>query len=150
MKWGMYADVGRPDEEPPLVYFGGRTLDTIFGFGGSSKNVVGVTGTGATGSRSGTPYLVARILEGLEMPSRGWNAFSYFHDGHDYQTFQAVAHATTQMKGPEQNLEFFARVLLKGDARRSSWYVGGDKDPRVILGTPLYVALAAPYPSDLW
>lgn len=51
MRWGIYRDAGRPTEEPPLVYFGGRTEQTIFGFGGSSRHVEGNAGCAATGSR---------------------------------------------------------------------------------------------------
>src|SRR5258708_2213710 len=58
MKWGMLRDFGRPQEEPPLVYFGGRTRKTIFGLGGSTRHVLGFDGAGATSSRSAAPYLV--------------------------------------------------------------------------------------------
>jgi hypothetical protein len=61
MKWGLLGDAGRPTDEPPLVYFGGRTESTIFGLGGSTRHVIGFEGATSTSSRSATPYLVARL-----------------------------------------------------------------------------------------
>src|SRR6185437_7872685 len=72
IRWGLFRDWGRPMEEPPLVYFGGRTETTVFGFGGSSRHVVGNAGASATGSRSVTPSLVAHLLDGLGMSCQGW------------------------------------------------------------------------------
>jgi uncharacterized protein DUF7019 len=75
MTMGLYGDAGRPTDEPPLVYFGGRTETTIFGLGGSTRHVIGFEGAISTSSRSATPYLVAHLLEGLEIEPDGWHAY---------------------------------------------------------------------------
>jgi len=145
MKWGLYRDWGRPAEEPPLVYFGGRTENTIFGFGGSSRHIIGNVGASSTGSRSVTPYLVAHLLAGLGAPLEGWRADRKEQGADDRDTFEAIKLASDHLKGPDQPLEFYAKTLLQGEFR-------GIKDQRgtkVLLGSPLYVALASPYPADL-
>ncbi len=147
MKWGLLRDWGRPTEEPPLVYFGGRTEATVFGFGGSSRHVIGNVGASATGSRSVTPYLVAHLLDGLGMSLQGWRADGRHNDDDDHDTYSAIALATDHLKGPEQNLEFYAKTLLRGEF--SDPYCRGEGMTRVLLGSPLYVALASPYPADL-
>src|SRR5207245_954264 len=60
----------RPDDDPPLVYFGGLDKDNgvLLGLGGSSKHVVGHDGATSTQSRSVTPALVMALLRGLEYP----------------------------------------------------------------------------------
>jgi len=143
MRWGLFKDWGRPKEEPPLVYFGGRTATTVFGFGGSSKHVIGNAGASATGSRSVTPYLVAHLLDGLSMPVEGWRVDHKHKGDHDYDTYEAISLVTYNLKGPEQNLEFCAKTLLLGQFGNSQ------TGQKVLLGSPLYVALASPYPDDL-
>lgn len=143
MRWGLFRDWGRPSEEPPLVYFGGRTETTVFGFGGSSRHVIGNAGASATGSRSVTPNLVAHLLDGLDMPLEGWRADRKQTSENDSDTYEAIALATDNLKGPEQNLEFCAKILLSGE------FVDRNTVKRVLLGSPLYVALASPYPDDL-
>jgi len=136
IRWGLFRDWGRPMEEPPLVYFGGRTETTVFGFGGSSRHVVGNAGASATGSRSVTPSLVAHLLDGLGMSRQGWRVDRSGDD--DYDIYSAIELATDHLKGPEQNLEFCAKTLLQGATGM-----------KILLGSPLYVALASPYPADL-
>jgi hypothetical protein len=51
--------------------------------------------------------------------------------------------ASENLKGPEQNLEFCAKTLLLGELRT------GKSLKKALLGSPLYVALASPYPDDL-
>lgn len=143
MRWGLFRDWGRPAEEPPLVYFGGRTKTTLFGFGGSSRHVMGNVGASATGSRSVTPNLVAHLLDGLAMPLDGWRADRKRSGDDDLDTYEAIALATDNLKGPEQNLEFCAKTLLSGE------FVNRKTATKVLLGSPLYVALASPYPADL-
>lgn len=145
MRWGIFKDTGRPDGEPPLVYFGGKTVETIFGFGGSTYHVVGVQGASSTGSRSVTPYLVAHLLEGLDINPQGWNAW-FEEEGREHQTFQAVAAASHQLRPPDQNMEFFTNTLLTGKVKHPLFTE--DKILKCVLGSPLYVAMAAPYPDD--
>jgi hypothetical protein len=144
MRWGLFRDSGRPMEEPPLVYFGGRTETTVFGFGGSSRHVIGNAGASATGSRSVAPYLVAHLLDGLDMSREGWR-FNPTCSDDDSDTYHAISLATDHLKGQEQNLEFYAKLLLQGEL----WDSKRQETIRVLLGTPLYVAMAHPYPADL-
>jgi hypothetical protein len=134
MRWGIYADTGRPNEEPPLVYFGGTTADTIFGLGGSSRHVIGFRGAGNTGSRSVTPYLIAHLLKGLDIPNKGWDAFGPNEDTESH-TLEAIAAATDYLTGPELQMQFVAKTLIVG-----KW-----KGKKVVLGTPLYVAEIGPF-----
>jgi hypothetical protein len=145
MRWGLLRDWGRPTEEPPLVYFGARTETTVFGFGGSSRHVIGNAGASATGSRSVTPYLIAHLLDGLAMSREGWGAYQKYDSDDDFDTFSAVKMATDHLKGPEQNLEFYTKTLLRGKL----WGSHGQVGTKVFLGSPLYVAMASPYPEDL-
>jgi uncharacterized protein DUF7019 len=147
MRWGLYRGAGRPDEEPPLVYFGGRTSNTLFGLGGSSKHVIGNFGASSTGSRSVTPHLVAHLLQGLGVPQDGWNTIRNLGDEFDYDTCSAIALATDHLKGPEQILEFYAKTLWTG--RFTDPYSGTKGMTDVVLGSPIFVSLASPYPQDL-
>lgn len=144
MRWGMYMDSGRPSEEPPLVYFGAQVDGVVLGLGGSSRHVEGVYGSSGTSSRSVTPALVAHLVQGLGLPLKGWNAFC-LSEGHE-DVFEAMFLAAEHLKGPRQNVEFFAKILLDGRA----WVPNSeDETLRFLLGTPLYVALAPPIPEDL-
>jgi hypothetical protein len=142
LKWGQYNNY--EEEVSPLVYFGGRTEQTILGLGGSSQNVVGATGSGIARSHSVTPYLVARLYEELEM-TLSTEQKEYVemvkrdHDDSSRYIAMAVDLATTQMSGENQRVEFIARRLAyfqKGD------HGGWSKDMNILLGTPLYVAAA--------
>jgi hypothetical protein len=144
MKWGMYQDWGRPNDEPPLVYFGGMTDKTVFGLGGSTRHVVGFEGASFTGSRSDTPQLVGHLLRGLDIDSKGWRSFDHDEGG---GARMAVAVATYKLKGPTENLEFLARTLVEGEVRHAIFT--DDKKLHCVLGTPLYVALMPPYPEGL-
>ena len=141
MRWGLFNDLGRPQEEPPLVYFGGKTEQTVFGLGGSSRHVISVCGASNTSSRSATPELVAHLLRGLEMPFEGWRVNKHS------DPFEAIAWATHNLKPPDVTLEFLARTLLAGETALSPFARG--RTMRALLGTPLYVALVGPSPRDL-
>jgi hypothetical protein len=140
MRWGIYADSGRPNEEPPLVYFGGTTAETIFGLGGSSRNVIGFRGAGNTGSRSVTPYLVAHLLRGLDISNKGWD-ISGSHDTSEQHTLEAIAAANEYLTGPDLQMEFVAKTLLVGRKYLST----SERKMKIILGTPLYVAEIGPF-----
>ncbi len=106
MRWGIYRDSGRPTDEPPLVYFGGRTEETVFGFGGSTRHIEGNAGCAATGSRSSTPYLVEQILTGMGTPKDGWNAYPPLEASDVQMTYEAIAIATDSIKSPDQESRF--------------------------------------------
>ncbi len=142
MKWGMLRDWGRPADESPLVYFGGRTEKTMFGLGGSSKHIIGTAGASSTDSRSSAPSIVGQILTGLNMASQGWNTAPRLSDEDHHSTYEAIEWANKNLKwAPEQNIEFYAKTLLSGDH-----YLARDQEPvKVLLGSPIYAALAHPY-----
>lgn len=134
MRWGPYE----PDNKTePLVYFGGTTDQTIVGLGGSLVHVIGNTGTSATDSASATPVLLARLKKELSIDrpivSSDNDALNSALAQPGDWSLRAVELATTQMEGPMQLMEFMARRLLYGR--------GISKKKKVLLATPLYVAL---------
>ncbi|MBM2614891.1 hypothetical protein JIG36_04880 [Actinoplanes sp. LDG1-06] len=103
----------------PMVYFGARTGKTVLGLGGSRAHVFG-TPPGADQqvlpiARSMLPSLLEGItrVEGAQAP-------------------ESVTAATDALRGPAQNMEFIAKRLMDEP---------GPEGERVLLGSPLYVAL---------
>lgn len=136
VRWGPYHSFRG---EPTFVYFGGATKKTILGLGGSARHVIGATGKSEAHSHSATPVLIAALCKefGLPEPEFGRSNFlerSKNSDGtvRPSNVLVAVELATTQMPGPEQRVEFLAKRLLFGTVQGQN----------VLLGTPLYVALA--------
>jgi len=132
MRWGPYGE--ERDEKGSLVYFGGITERTIVGLGGSMKHVIGNSGATNAHSHSWTPMLMRSIEEDLKFDERKQQSpdRAEVEAGGD-RSLQAVELATTEIKGPTQPLEFIAKRLLYGR--------GYSKKKKVLLGTPLYVAL---------
>jgi hypothetical protein len=148
IRWGMYNDLGRRDpDHGPLVYFGGfdKDMPMLLGLGGSSKHVVGHEGATSTYSRSSTRALVDALLVGIE---DGQFERRYPREEHEEdEIFRAIAIAQHYLRPPTQNMEFFAKTILTGSIYGVEQYIG-IKETKVILATPLYVALAAPEPED--
>jgi hypothetical protein len=141
MTWGPYETFNYRAKGPsPLVYFGGETDRTIVGLGGSSQNMIGAPGRSSAHSHSATPVMVARIYEGLELPiPENEKAFHWVGKENSGMVAMAVDLATSQMEGAKEKVEFFARRL--------AFYPSGAhhahrRDMNILLGTPLYVALA--------
>jgi len=139
MRWGPYINA-YSDRESPLIYFGGVSEQTIVGLGGSAKHVLGNTSLSPAHSHSATPFLVYRLAKelGLSMESENLTGNLVGNTSTDqfdseYWSLRAVELATTQMKGPLQQVEFVAKRLLYGK--------GNSKKKKVLLGTPLYVAM---------
>lgn len=109
MRWGIFQDQRRPEDEPPLVYFGAFAGDTILGLGGSTRHVLGSEGISSTTSRSATPFLVHHLLSGLGYPDTGWDTFKSY-DSSECMTYEAVVLATSQLRGPTANMEFLAKT----------------------------------------
>lgn len=149
MRWGMYNDLGRRDaDQGPLVYFGGLDAEAhlLLALGGSSKHVIGHEGATSTYSRSSTPELVDALCRGIETGQYEPQPWDDKREAED-RVYRAIAIAQHYLRPPTQNLEFFAKTLMAGKTYDAEQYIG-IKDARVIVGTPLYVALAAPYPND--
>lgn len=136
MRWG-------PLEDPSSFYFGGETQQTVVGLIGSAVHMIG-----AESSRSADRpvawlgYALPPLTDALradrdhgEIEPRSTETSS------SQGAINAVHHANTMLRGPEQNLEFLAKRLARG----SSTLPDEPDHPRsgrhVLLGTPLYVAL---------
>jgi hypothetical protein len=149
MRWGMYDDCGRRDpDQGPLVYFGGldEQAGVLLGLGGSSKHVMGHEGATSTYSRSCTPALVTALLRGIESGLPQPPDTEDPRHGED-EVYRAMAIAQHYLRPPTQNLEFFANTLMVGETHACELYIGVPT-VKVVLGTPLYVALIPPYPKD--
>ncbi|KIF67035.1 hypothetical protein HY68_35270 [Streptomyces sp. AcH 505] len=129
MQWGPLPS----ESGGTLVYFGGRTGQTILGLGGAGSHVLG---SGAPQTQDFAPSSAPTLLAGLasalaadgaEMPA-------------DQPSLAWVHTAGRLLRGRPQTVEFVARRLLTGP----SPYPELDARPgmRVLLGSPLYVALA--------
>lgn len=120
-----------------LVYFGGRTEQTVVGLGGSRSHVFGAT-VGSDRDPPITRSLLPSLLEGImKAPEIGplligedQNRQDDDHEG-DAEALDAVWRMAARLRGPAQNMEFVAKRLLHGRHRGE----------RVVLGSPLYVAL---------
>jgi hypothetical protein len=126
MRWGPYAAWAGDSN---LVFFGGATDRTLVGLGGSKHHVLGVQiGRPGTSSHSITPALIAALHKdlGLAEPVLGmeWS---------EHWQLEAVRVAIAGLQGPAQDMEFLARRLVRGTV---------DDGRSILLGTPIYVALA--------
>lgn len=151
MRWGLFDDCGtRPENEPPLVYFGGfeKTLLLIVGLGGSSKHVVGHEGATSTWSRSSTPVIVKWLFSGIKYDSApevpAWHDKSL----EESELSSAIAVALHYLRPPTQDLEFLAKTLWTGTLYGHE-HMTGVPEARVVLGTPLYVAQSHPIPDEV-
>ena len=134
MRWGMFEDYGiRPQETPPLVYFGGfdKTVPLTVGLGGSSSHVIGYEGATKTASFSGAPELVNWLIRDLyrDDPSN-----KDFLSSDDYMLFYGIDTALRNLGPPTQQLEFLAKTLTFR--------------AKFILGTPIYVQQTHPLPEQ--
>lgn len=129
MQWGPFYDPFLSNDSS-LIYFGGETENTVVGLGGSAKNVLGNVGTSAPHSHSTMPAILTVLRK-----ENNSDANEELHD----ESLAAVHLATKGMKGPTQRLEFIAKRLAVGP----SPYPHRDKKQgmRVLLGTPLYIAM---------
>ena len=149
MRWGIYGERGMQEQEDgSLVYFGGldKKQGILLALGGSSKHIMGHAGATSTSSLSYTQFLVTALLHGIEYGSAG---LPYFEDQQTSETVvcEAIAIAQHNIRPPTQTLEFFAKTLMNGEIHNAERHIGIPK-AKVILGTPLYVALVSQYPSS--
>ncbi|MCE7003763.1 hypothetical protein LWC34_13135 [Kibdelosporangium philippinense] len=127
MQWGpMVTDNGSS-----LVYFGGRDERTIVGLGGSAGHVVGAE---HADQRPPSPSLLPVLLDMIDdrEPEPGVDL--------DEAALASVHRANSRLRGPVQNVEFLAKRLLSGPSPYPE--LDGRDDMSVLLGSPLYVALA--------
>ena len=134
MRWGSYGW----DEKSQLVYFGGITdAGTVLGLGGSMDDVLGKERGSSHANPNSLPFAIANKLSvELNIPLIPGDKYEIEGQSrafalNDESYLEAASLATDQMEGSLQNLEFLAQKLI----------AGGD-DRRVVLGTPIYVAVA--------
>lgn len=121
LRWGPF---GRDSEQ--MVYFGGVTNNqTVLGLGGSIKHVIGAVGTSVIDRPSSLAPSIISILNSALDETRT----SPIHKTH----LDRIAFITRRLEGPIQNCEFLAKRLLEGNDKR---------EKKVLLGSPIYVALA--------
>ena len=129
-----------------FVYFGGRTAETTLGMGGSLHHVIGEVGPAEPHSYSFT-HVLARALTvatgevEFEPETETEEDFARFAADAVYprwrpvlpqQLLRSVRLASGMMDGPREPMEFVAKRLVDGN----------DRGMKVLLGTPLYVAMA--------
>jgi hypothetical protein len=158
MRWGYLGGFG--GKEMPLVYFGGQTDRTVVGLGGSARHVIGNVGLSTPYSHSAMPFLTTTLVKDLGLgleevhthynladPGHGYDALTRrskrtegkFRDVDEKFVFEAVFAASVEMKGPAQTVEFLAKRLLHGLPKEFKY---PPNVANILLGTPLYVALA--------
>ena len=156
MRWGPFetdhirlerrvgADWAVRETDSSIVYFAGSTETSLVALGGSSNHVVGRVGESNTREWSGSagPVLLSLLLRDAVTNDRA--AFDEDEYGGSLRMFMDLIDAKhpdgldllrgtmkrtfAKMIGPEQRLEFLAKRLVSGN--------------RLILGTPIYVAMA--------
>lgn len=140
MQWGLVP--GKPDRA--IVYFGGRTDDTIVGLGGSSFHVIGTSPPVEPperlfGGASTMPVLLAGLVHGDDTDLDLGTPHGGDLDAADEQALATVHRAVAHLRGPAQNVEFLAKRLLAGPSPYPE--LDGRPGMTVLLGSPLYVAL---------
>ncbi|GAB3934293.1 hypothetical protein GCM10027614_07040 [Micromonospora vulcania] len=124
-----------------LVYFAGRTEDTIVGLGGSTFHVIGASPPpepAAYGFASSTmPALLAGLVDPDDADSDP--RVAQLPEAADAEALASVHQAGTRLRGPAQNVEFLAKRLLSGPSPYPE--LDGRPGMSVLLGSPLYVAL---------
>lgn len=123
MRW----DIVQTEIGGRIALFGGRLDEMTVVLGGSSRNLIGWQGTDSAASGSNTPAL----LQGLEIaaPLEDEKVLKAVSDElhPELDTFATVQRSVSRMTGPEQQVEFVAKTLIR--------------DSHTILASPLYVAL---------
>ncbi len=140
MKWGPFnsARMYFRDSLEPLAYFSGHFNQTLVALCGSTKHLIGVDigelGKSDIHSYSLAPMIQGYLLSKLDLPVpkevQGWELHS---NENENETSNLIRTASASMSGPPAKLEFMARTLMQ-------WPRSGC--PEIVLGTPIYVALA--------
>jgi hypothetical protein len=129
-----------------LVYFAGRTSETILGLAGSMRHVIGNLGAESRTSvgHSGLPSIMEVLREKFGLPLDEQGHVDSHVSGDDLQeTLATVAISTTGLSGSQQHLEFLAKRLVEGSLSLDPFFIlDTEENQHVVLGTPLYVAMA--------
>lgn len=135
--------------DPDLVYFMGKTEKTIFGLGGSLHHITGSNVqtqslSFAYSFNPGLPDLLVNLLTGKETSPENGEIMSCLADvGLNTESVapnvqENLEFSKRQESGVVQKVEFMAKNLLFGDASD----VAPKLRRKVLLGTPIYVALS--------
>jgi hypothetical protein len=155
MRWGPVG------QDNVMVYFGGVTDRTILGLGGSLKHVTGAHVIESTDDTSNVeraardfpskfPSLPHSIYKSLKEVTSGVEnqlkptvddsqpllTQSAYSAPKPEEDLQLIAYTSTHLKGSLQKFEFLAVRWEEGS------YYKSRKQSRVLLGSPIYVALA--------
>jgi hypothetical protein len=136
LKWGPLG----PDfaERPPAVYFTGATERTFLGLGGSAHHVIGArSGEGIEGFEFPNSAVSAllHVLAEEANPDREVEIMRAVHG--DMWAAYVVSVLSSYNAVPPQEVEFLARRLAYAPTGTVD-----ELDRAVLLGTPIYVALA--------
>jgi hypothetical protein len=122
-----------------MVFFAGKTEQTLLTLGGSTYHVIGKVSDATIGEPSSDlPSLVDILGEELQLHPRSPNREEFYDED---AALNAIEIMMQQMRGTSQSLEFIAKKL----AYDPSSLTHGRRRRRakhVLFGTPIYVALA--------
>lgn len=132
LRWGI---LGRQ-----LVYFGGMTGKTVLGMTGSLEHVIGNPGSSDVQFPNRPSSSPVGLLDVIRRELRHPTLTNKNHSGNS-QDLADIAFAARTLDGPEQKLEFLAKRLMEGDEPTKNPDMFGKTGKRVLLGSPIYVAL---------
>lgn len=135
MTWGTLGATGG-DLVADVVFFGARLDKCSLGLGGSSSNVVGEYAKGVRRSGSNAPALLDALRAADADSPKDLLAVRLLrgHEGHvDGWELDMIEKSIDTLPGVTQQVEFVARRLIEG--------VSQDGERKILLGSPLYVAL---------
>ncbi len=136
MRWGPVRNAGIPHQDTGVVFFASATESRVVVLGGSVKHVIGASGPEASVGSHTTGIFGAIAVEEGEVSADAWRT------GPDdtLNALRGLATVPESMTGPEQRLEFVAKVLLQGEIEHER---GPQVTERrnVLLASPIYVAL---------
>jgi hypothetical protein len=128
MSWailGAYPELGLDAHLEGVVYFGGKTQQTILGLGGSAKHVIGIPQNQANVTASSSSSTRLLVTLSRELKQKG------VIDELDKPMQSHLVAATTREvceAQPAEHVEFLAKRLSSENG--------------ILLGTPIYVAIA--------
>ena len=121
MRWGAFASDSR------LMYFSGKTRQTILGLGGSIAHVIGKRkGESEVSGGSSSSDIYNILHKELNLPEK--YGFNEDYSEGEYGILYATYHATEHMRGTLQTLEFVAKRLVEGTLegrtfiKHCTWY----------------------------
>jgi hypothetical protein len=141
MKWGPPFENEEVAGSGDMVYFGGFTQRTILGLAGSMGHVI--SGNKGSTFEMGVSHLYALFTILASDPQKPISDLPDTEDNYYIdQAFLGVQRQTWKMRGPKQQLEFLAKTLLQGPLAYPFHPSFKATQSYVVLGTPIYVALA--------